>query len=468
MRFLSLLLTIGLCCACDLEVIPDNFTGDGTPDEGAPVACFTVDRNACSADDCSLTFTAACAQRAQTYRWDFDGDGAFDQEGTAATAMHTYTNPGTFLARLEVQDGMNRLADTTMVVEVDAPALRTFAETDPTVQSGAGLALLDDGSYLLTGSVAQQIYLRRISTEGEILYNRTYSLPGVVTVRDLVVLSDGTYVIVGTYSDGGTKSFYARIAASGAAITGPVAIELPDEQSVTRVAEMPDGSLVFAATQQRVFTVGVDIVLTRMSANLNTLFWTTTLRGGASEFFSMADLVVTDDAILVAGSTFSSSLGARGLFARCSHGGTLAAGSPRYYSSASPLSFRAMITVEEELLVTGVISPGKDDIYLLRFDENGVPAAGYPKTLAEGGNQLVSDLALTNDGGAILAGGDEGNVLLVKIDADGAEQWRASRDLTGNSGYNRVVTAPDGGYFATGFRTESLYYAKTDAAGAVE
>jgi glucose/arabinose dehydrogenase/PKD repeat protein len=47
-----------------------------------------------------------------TYAWDLDGDGAFD-DGAAATAGHTYTQPGTYTATLRVTDASGATATAT-------------------------------------------------------------------------------------------------------------------------------------------------------------------------------------------------------------------------------------------------------------------------------------------------------------------------------------------------------------------
>jgi glucose/arabinose dehydrogenase/PKD repeat protein len=58
-----------------------------------------------------------------TYAWDLDGDGAFD-DGAAATAGHTYTQPGTYTATLRVTDtsGASATASVTISAGNTAPA----------------------------------------------------------------------------------------------------------------------------------------------------------------------------------------------------------------------------------------------------------------------------------------------------------------------------------------------------------
>jgi uncharacterized repeat protein (TIGR01451 family) len=49
-----------------------------------------------------------------TYAWDLDGDGQFD-DGIQATASYTYTQPGTYNARLRVTDDQNQSATSTPI-----------------------------------------------------------------------------------------------------------------------------------------------------------------------------------------------------------------------------------------------------------------------------------------------------------------------------------------------------------------
>jgi PKD repeat protein len=472
-----LLRTLGFACllitgiACDLEVIPDNFVGG--PDNGAPRACFTVDRTTCTLGDCNLIFDALCSENETNYRWDFNNDGLFEIEGVGERSPNfEFTEAGVSIVHLVVEDAMSRTGDTTITVTVLAPELVTFEETDPTVKGAKAMALLEDGSVLIAGSKEREIYLRRIDPEGQVTLENCYTVPGVVTVQDLTVLSDGTYVVVGNYVEDGTndtKALYLRAATSGTALNGPMAIAVLEDQTMGRVAELPNGHILFLSTERREFTQGVDIVLTRMSANLITLFGVDKLVGAGESFLSIGDVEVLNNGFIVVGSSFSIFNGTRGLVAKFDLTGNIAADHPRYFSSGSSQRLTCITKMgEDDFLTAGTISPGSDHILLIRMNSDGVASDGYPDFLSIEGDQVPHDIQATPDGGAIIGGEDLEKAMFLKLNSDGTEEWREPRDLTGDAAFLRVAATPDGGYIGAGFRGASLYYAKTDAEGLVE
>ena len=470
--FIVLPALLTLLCGCDLEVIPDNFTGGGGPNNGAPRACFTADRTVCTVGDCDLLFDAGCSAGAVTYRWDFDGDATFDLVGAGEqTPTHTYPEAGTFTVRLEVQDDRNRTADTTLTITVNAAPINTFAETDPTVTAGRVMEILEDGSFLVAGGVGQDIYLRRIGPDGGVILNQRFTLPASPTVEDLAVLSDGTYVVVANYFDDGdshNKGSYLRVSSAGITLNGPTTLPFSERGRVSTVTELPDGSLLFGGTETRQFTPGVDVVLLRLSPNLTTLFWQQKLVGSGEAFLDLGEILARDDGFVLAGSSFTLATGARGMFARYDLAGELTTGQPRYFGSASEQRFRAMTELgPDDYLMAGLVAPGNNDVLLVRTDADGNAADGFPVNFAAPGDQLVYAAATTADGGAILAGEDGGNVMLLRVNAAGDELWKQTDNLTGASGFLDVRPAPDGGFYACGYRTTSLYYAKTDAEGRV-
>jgi uncharacterized repeat protein (TIGR01451 family) len=67
--------------------------------------------------DASQTFVMATPA---TYRWDFDGNGTFDQTTTSPNTTHTYVTPGTYQAKLRVVDAEGDFDETTRQVKVNA------------------------------------------------------------------------------------------------------------------------------------------------------------------------------------------------------------------------------------------------------------------------------------------------------------------------------------------------------------
>jgi len=128
--------------------------------------------------------------------------------------------------------------------------------------------------------------------------------------------------------------------------------------------------------------------------------------------------------------------------------------------------------------VTDQTSSGRNDIWLIKADENGIMI--WDRTF--GGNQ--NDFSIvghqTADGGFIIAGTTEsfGNGMqdfwLIKTDADGNEEWNQTFGTAENDRTQYVKQTFDGGYIITGgtgnFETsnQDAWLIKTDENGNLE
>ena len=99
----------------------------------------------------------------------------------------------------------------------------TYEALDPGRGAATGLAVLSDWGLLLTGSTAGEVYLRRTDAEGTVTLDRSYPNSGSDVASDVLQLSDGTYVVVGTTYNavaGETDAFYLRTRSDGAPLVG--------------------------------------------------------------------------------------------------------------------------------------------------------------------------------------------------------------------------------------------------------
>ncbi|MEV4473439.1 LamG-like jellyroll fold domain-containing protein [Nonomuraea sp. NPDC049504] len=86
-----------------------------------------------------------------TFRWDLDGDGDFD-DSTAASPSHTYTQPGSYVVKLRVDDGRGGQGDATVTINVNNTA-PVAAITTPS--AGDKWAVGDTVTFSGTGTDAQ-------------------------------------------------------------------------------------------------------------------------------------------------------------------------------------------------------------------------------------------------------------------------------------------------------------------------
>jgi PKD repeat protein len=108
-------------------VTPADVTVDAAGTPARPWASFTATPNpvhfgSAVSLDASGTFDGSGAT-ITSYQWDFNGNGTWVNNGTTATATHTWATQGTYNVHLKVTDSLGRTSITTRVLTVggDAP-----------------------------------------------------------------------------------------------------------------------------------------------------------------------------------------------------------------------------------------------------------------------------------------------------------------------------------------------------------
>ena len=135
----------------DANTPPATATATHTVYLGAPPSpSFTVDRQATSLHQ-AVTFTGTATEPGYsgvfTYRWDFDGDGTYDDSASGATATHVYGAAGSYTPTLEVTDDIGVTATYTLpapIVASNQPPTAQLALSASTIPAGGTITL--DGS----------------------------------------------------------------------------------------------------------------------------------------------------------------------------------------------------------------------------------------------------------------------------------------------------------------------------------
>lgn len=115
-----------------------------------PTASFTVDRQATSQHQ-AVNFSGTASESGYagpfSYRWDFDGDGTYDDSASGASAAHVYATAGSYAPTVEVTDDIGATATYALPVPILAsnqPPVARISLSASSIPAGGSIIL--DGS----------------------------------------------------------------------------------------------------------------------------------------------------------------------------------------------------------------------------------------------------------------------------------------------------------------------------------
>jgi TolB-like protein len=307
---------------------------------------------------------------------------------------------------------------------------KTYGGTDyedaPTVQQTS------DGGYILAsytysfGAVNRDILLIKADANGNVQWAKTYGGTGDDLVSSVQQTSDGGYIVAGYTTSFGASSFdifLIKTDANGNIIWAKTyGGTYWDEAS--SVQQTLDGGYIVVGFTPSFGAGGWDIFLVKTDANGNVI-WAKTY-GGTDDDWAYSVQQTSDGGYIVAGRTAS-------------------------------------------------FGAGLSDVFLVKTDADGNII--WAKTYGGTGDDLVSSVQQTSDGGYILAGftasfgAGGGDIFLMKTDASGNLQWAKTFGGMNDDGATSVQQTSDGEYIVAG-RTWSfsaglydVFLVKTDASG---
>uniref|UniRef100_A0A7V0Z5N3 PKD domain-containing protein n=1 Tax=candidate division WOR-3 bacterium TaxID=2052148 RepID=A0A7V0Z5N3_UNCW3 len=284
---------------------------------------------------------------------------------------------------------------------------------------GYGLQKSPDNSYVVVGSTnsygagGNDVYLIKIDTLGNSVWEKTYGGSGDDAGYSVKCTSDGGYIIAGT-----TKSF-------------------GDE----------DG----------------DIYLLKID-NSGNLLWQKVYGDSSVEYGY--DLAITENGYVITGMTGSSGagLGDVWLLKTDFNGDTI--WTKTIGNAELDCGNSIQVTKDNGYIITGyTFASGNGDVYLIKTDANG----NILWTRAYGGSGFDSGdmVKQTLNNGYIIIGGD-GNIYILKIDASGNPVWEKTYGSNYTDHGYAVEILPDNKYVATGYvtvNTADVYYIIIDGKG---
>lgn len=297
---------------------------------------------------------------------------------------------------------------------VDAQATWRMAYGAYGPEEGRSVKIANDGNFVIAGSTGSfgsgtsDIYLIKLDGDGVVLWTRTIGGPMIEQANDLVQLSDGGWLIVGSTND-----------FSGAG--------------------------------------GYDGLLIRTDANGNVL-WRKEYGGDDWDFFH-SGILMDDGGFLMVGQTFSQGDGGDAWIVRTTQVGdtiwTQHYGGPGIDDGGGVVE-----STDGGFVFAGSLTSGNGDLdaYVVKVDGQ----LGIEWENVYGGDSLdvARDVILTQDGGYSIVGVTKSFSEFTehyhfKLDAGGALQWQKHWGQINDQEAYRHIELPSGGFATTGWTTTS-------------
>jgi DNA replication initiation complex subunit (GINS family) len=296
--------------------------------------------------------------------------------------------------------------------------------------------------------------------------------------KSLIQTSDGGYAITGfTSSFGAGKEdvYVAKLDAHGN-LQWTKTIGEKERDRGNSLIQTSDGGYAIAGLTQSFGAGEADIYVIKLDANGN-LQWTKTI-GGLGYDGGTSLIQTPDGGYVIAGVTSSFGAGEGDIYVvKLDANGNLqwtkTIGGPELDAG-----FSLIQTSDSGYAIAGhtkSFGAGEGDIYVVKLDANG--NLQWTKTIGGPGEEMGLSLIQTSDGGYAITGftqsfgAGELDVYLVKLDANGNLQWTKTIGGPGDeAGYSLIQTA-DGSYTITGATSSfgageaDIYVIKLDANG---
>jgi len=287
--------------------------------------------------------------------------------------------------------------------------------------------------------------------------------------------SDGGYIVAGytaSFGAGGWDIFLIKTYANGnvqwAKTYGGI-----DFDFAYSVQQTSDGGYIVAGYTYSFGAGWYDIFLIKTDANGN-VQWAKTY-GGTSRDYAYSVQQTSDGGYIVAGGTRSFGAGYYDIFLIKTDANGNVQWAKTYGGTDYDWAYSVQQTSDGGYIVAGETrSFGAGDIFLIKTDANGNVI--WTKTY---GGTSASSVHQTSDGGYIVAGGTSSfgaggsDIFLIKTDANGNVQWAKTYGGTSDDYAHSVQQTSDGGYivagrtFSFGVINGDIFLIKTDANGNV-
>ena len=347
------------------------------------------------------------------------------------------------------------------VVAADDPLFITVVGgTDG--DSGRSVAQTSDGGYIVGGSTyygsgSKDFLLVKFDSSGVEQWSKAVGSVNLEEGYSVIQTSDGGYVIVGNMLDLSVSNYYVLFIKFDSSGTKQWAKTIGGEYANLgySVAQTSDSGYIVTGYTIRYGGLIRDVLLIKLSSS-GTKQWVKTI-GDSDDDEGFSVVQTSDGGYVVAGQTSSYSVGADDfLLVKFDSSGneqwTKTVG-----GASDDRAFSVAQTSDEGYVVTGFTrnyDAEGTDILLVKFDSSGNEQ--WTKTVGGANDDFSRSVAQTSDGGYIVTGytksygGTDYDVLLVKFDSSGVVEWaKTVGNASSDNGFS-VAQTSDGGYVVGG------------------
>jgi len=302
-----------------------------------------------------------------------------------------------------------------------------------------------DGGFILTGKLANEIWLTRTDNLGDTLWTRTY---GTGEGHSVQQTADSGFILLGAVSG---NILLIKTNSQGDTVWTRL-FDDDETQTGHSIQETSDAGFIVAGQRSE---SGQFNVLLLKTDNLGNLNWEKTF-GGASGDIGQSVRETTEGGYIITG--YKNNLNDVWLIKTNSLGDTT------WTRTFGPeAGFAVRQTVDDGFIITGHNSTNGRDILLIKTDSIGVQE--WVKTYGSIGADIGRSVEQTFDEGYIIAGQTDSfgagiDGWIVRTDKIGKELWTKTYGFNDNDFATSVKQVSDGGYIVTGQVNQNIFLMK--------
>jgi len=358
---------------------------------------------------------------------------------------------------------------------------RTYGGTDD--DYGYSVRQTADGGCIIVGYTnsfgagADDVYLIRTDAEGDTLWTRTYGGADYDDGHQVQQTTDGGYIVAAVTCSFGVGVYLIKTDSNGDTLWTRT-FGGAGNDSAHSVQQTTDSGYVIAGVTDSYGAGDDDVYLIKTNVAGDTL-WTRTF-GGMLEDWGNSVQQTADGGYIIAGYTasFGAGLGDVYLIRTDPSGDTL--WTRTFGGAEDDSACSVQQTADGGYIIAGCtrsFGAGRIDVYLIRTDAEGDTL--WTRTYGGTGWDLGYSVQQTADGGYIIAGetdsrgAGQNDVYLIKTDAAGDTLWTRTFGGTREDWGCSAQQTADGGYIIAGYTWSfgagqgDVYLIKTDADGHV-